>query len=369
MEKKILTLPPSLNECKKLNIIFPSSAPSKDIYFNGLQILETEIKKRYSETSDVEIYVNNIIANKISQHPYTNQIFTFLAGTDEERITCLINAFTTNEKSIICCGRGGYGAIRLFPYFKKKELMDQIVQGLDKHRFIGFSDATFLHQVFRIEYKKYYPGKNLITIHGPMPCTSFFSPIKRQNDINLTFNAMIETELNLAFPIIKGKVLCSNKEKKTGRLVGGSLTCLLACEGTEWALERDEKNIILFLEDINEMPYRLDRFISQLRNVGVLDKCIGIILGDFSITNDTVFDSRKSIDDDDNNNNIFSRDFTSEGNFWRVVCGFKQLNIPILYHADIGHGNENNFPLALGANYTIDCTNMEEMDGTLEISM
>ena len=80
--------------------------------------------------------------------------------------------------------------------------MDQIVQGLDKHRFIGFSDATFLHQVFRIEYKKYYPGKNLITIHGPMPCTSFFSPIKRQNDINLTFNAMIETELNLAFPII-----------------------------------------------------------------------------------------------------------------------------------------------------------------------
>ena len=160
-----------------------------------------------------------------------------------------------------------------------------------------------------------------------MPCTSFFSPIKRQNDINLTFNAMIETELNLAFPIIKGKVLCSNKEKKTGRLLGGSLTCLLACEGTEWALERDEKNIILFLEDINEMPYRLDRFISQLRNVGVLDKCIGIILGDFSITNDTVFDSRKSIDDDDNNNNIFSRDFTSEGNFWRVVCGFKQLNI------------------------------------------
>ena len=70
MEKeKILTLPPSLNECKKLNIIFPSSAPSKDIYINGLQILENEIKKRYSETSDVEIYVNNIIANKISQHP------------------------------------------------------------------------------------------------------------------------------------------------------------------------------------------------------------------------------------------------------------------------------------------------------------
>ena len=90
MEKKILTLPPSLNECKKLNIIFPSSAPSKDIYFNGLQILETEIKKRYSETSDVEIYVNNIIANKISQHPYTNKIFTFLADTDEKRIKCLI---------------------------------------------------------------------------------------------------------------------------------------------------------------------------------------------------------------------------------------------------------------------------------------
>ena len=116
------------------------------------------------------------------------------------------------------------------------------------------------------------------------------------------------------------------------------------------------------------MPYRLDRFISQLRNVGILKACTGMVLGDFSITTDTRFDSSKITNEgENNNNNMFSRNFGSEGNFWRTVCGLQDLNIPILYQAAIGHGNKQNLPIALGAFYMLDCTNKEEMNGTLKI--
>ena len=115
------------------------------------------------------------------------------------------------------------------------------------------------------------------------------------------------------------------------------------------------------------MPYRLDRFISQLRNAGILKACTGMVLGDFSITNDTRFDSSKITNEGDNNDNIFSRNFESEANFWRIVCGLQDLKIPILYQVPIGHGNQHNLPIALGAFYMLDCTNKEEMNGTLKI--
>jgi len=241
--------PPSLNHCKILNIIFPSSAPLKVEYFKGIKILESEIIKRYERNNKkIKLLVNS---GNASKEIYSlNEVFTFLSDTDEMRLKNLIKAFSSADTSVVVCGRGGYGAIRLFRYFEQKEVMDQIIEGLDKHRFMGFSDATFLHQVFRLEYARKHPGKHLITIHGPMPMTSFFSIPNRQRDIDLTFNAMVETELNLAFPSVAGKVLCCCSEKIRGRLVGGSLTCLLACEGTKWSLEREE-DIILFLEDIN----------------------------------------------------------------------------------------------------------------------
>ena len=236
--------PPSLNHCKMLNIIFPSSSPLKVEYFKGIKTLETEIMKRNKR---IKLLVNS--GNTSKEIYPLNEVFTFLSDTDEMRLKNLIKAFSSEDTSVVLCGRGGYGAIRLFRYFEQKEVMDQVIQGLDKHRFIGFSDATFLHQVFRLEYARKYPGKHLITIHGPMPMTSFFST-SRQQDIDLIFNAMIETKLNLAFPVVVGKVLCCCNKKIRGRLVGGSLTCLLACEGTKWSLEREE-DIILFLEDIN----------------------------------------------------------------------------------------------------------------------
>ena len=114
------------------------------------------------------------------------------------------------------------------------------------------------------------------------------------------------------------------------------------------------------------MPYRLDRFISQLRNAGVLKACTGMVLGDFSITSHTQFDSSK-VRDAGEGGDIFLQHFGSEGNFWRTVCGLQELNIPILYQVPIGHGNDQNLPIALGASYALDCTNTEERSGTLTI--
>jgi muramoyltetrapeptide carboxypeptidase len=345
-----LVFPPPLG--KEVNLIFPSSPPSKRSFYNGLSVLADEVKDRFGDS--VDIFVDNKLVNKDDDvcnadfYPLQTE-HSFLAGSDEQRLQTLLQAFSKESTSVIVCGRGGYGAIRLFPLLTEG-VLDKLVPCLGRHRFVGFSDATFLHNMFRIAYAERYPGSHLVTIHGPMPMLdSFWLPGRDENRMQM-FSALCESKLAAAFPPVSGEVLCKGPSKP-GRLVGGNLTCLLACEGSKWAVERDE-DIILILEDVNERPYRLDRMMAQLRNAGILDACVGLVLGDFG-------ENKASQEE------LFT-EFTDEAHFWNVVVGLGSLGIPILYHARIGHGDEHNHPLALGAMYEVTCISGQTV-GTLTI--
>ena len=76
-----------------------------------------------------------------------------------------------------------------------------------------------------------------------------------------------------------------------GRLVGGNLSCLCACEGTKYATEREGEALLLLLEDVGEAAYRIDRMMMQLKNSGLIKGCAGIVLGEFYETDFNDFES------------------------------------------------------------------------------
>ena len=348
-----LVFPPPTNG--RVNIIFPSSSADKLLFQNGLVAFFNGLKDKVGLDAAVVSIENKEIGqaelSETSDYYPLKTEHSFLAGTDKERLENLIQAFSQENTSSIICGRGGYGASRLFALMTD-EVLDRLVPLLRKHRFVGFSDATFLHNMFRIAHSKRFPGSHLVTIHGPMPMAgTLFSGKERGEDRRRTFAVICDEFSTKTLPPVQGDILCHGGEVVRGRLVGGNLTCLLSCEGTKWALERDE-DIILVLEDVNERPYRLDRMMGQLKNAGILKACVGVVLGDFG-------DCEKS------HKEVFSQ-FESEAYFWKVVVGMESLGIPVLYHAPIGHGDVSNYPLALGAVYTLDCTN-EQRGGTLSI--
>ena len=338
-----LVFPPPTNG--RVNIIFPSSSADKLSFQSGLVAFSQGLTGRVGLDAAVVSIDNKVVGKEFlsetsDYYPLKTE-HTFLAGTDKERLENLVLAFSQENTSSIICERGGYGASRLFPLLTD-EVLDQLVPLLRKHRFVGFSDATFLHNMFRIAHSKRFPGSHLVTVHGPMPMAgTLFSAPQREDDRRRTFAVLCDEFSTETFPPIQSDILCHGGVVK-GRLVGGNLTCLLACEGTEWAVERDE-DIILVLEDVNERPYRLDRMMGQLKNAGILKACVGLVLGEFG-------DSKES------HEQVFS-EFDSEAYFWKVVVGLESLGIPVLYHAPVGHGDVNNYPLALGAVYQLDCTN------------
>ena len=326
------------------NIVFPSSPPDRLHFCDGVNDFARGVNSFYGETCT--LLVRN---NPVPSLPVGNDFFPFdgaqyktMAGTEEERLESLLEAFSQSTPSIIICGRGGHGASRLLPHLTE-DVIPRLLEGLGKHRFVGFSDATFLHNFFRIECRTRRPNApRLVTVHGPMPMTgSLFWAAGRDADRNLLYKCMRENSLSSAFPNIQGDTLCAGT--CAGRLVGGNLACLCACEGTRWATERGGggEALILLLEDAGETPYRIDRMMMQLWNTGLLKACAGIVLGDFFA--------------DEKANTTAFEDFNGERHFWKVVVGLGQLGVPVMHHAPVGHGDSHNSPCALGALHKLEC--------------
>jgi len=186
----------------------------------------------------------------------------YLAGnSDEERALDLKMLFAEDEIGAILNMRGGYGSNRLMPYIKDFNFAKY------PKPFIGYSDITYMHIYLNQEY-------NLITYHGPM----IKDLLKNEK---ITTDGFIKTALNGEPLTLKG-VNFIGKEigKATGVTIGGNLTIVCSTLGT--MNEVETKGKILFLEEINEAPYVIDRMLMQLVYAGKIHDCAGIILGDFS---------------------------------------------------------------------------------------
>jgi len=190
----------------------------------------------------------------------------YLAGTDIERARDISDAFSSPDIKAVICIRGGYGAQRIMDY------VDFGAAAASGKALYGYSDITALHAELN--------RRGVVSWHTPMPGTEWYMGLDgftRNAVHNALFGPLPET---LANPENAVHVSTLMPGKAEGVLCGGNLTMAASSIGAFY--EIDTKGKILFLEDIDEPPYRIDRMLLQLRRAGKFRDCAGVIFGAFT---------------------------------------------------------------------------------------
>lgn len=188
----------------------------------------------------------------------------YLSGTDDIRANDVNKMFADSSIDGIFCVRGGYGATRILDKLDYESIQN------NPKVFAGYSDVTAFHIAFN-------QICNFVTFHAPMASTELNKTIDmhtRSSFIHAITSPDYSGEVQNP-PGLKMKSLVEGSA--TGQLIGGNLSLVCATLGTPY--EIDTKNKILFLEDVDEYTYRIDRMLTQLKLAGKLDDAAGIILG------------------------------------------------------------------------------------------
>lgn len=244
MTQKLIQ-PPYLKAGDTVAIVAPSG-----ILLNR----ETEIQraKQLLESWDLNVVIGKHVFNKANH----------FAGTDYERALDFQEALDNPNIKAIWCARGGYGAVRILDnldYTKFKEHPKWL---------IGYSDITaLLSQTHNLGYE---------SIHGMM-CTSLDHKLSTTDHTVTTLKKALFGE-SLSY------TLKSNKHNKAGevkgQLIGGNLSILQTMLGSDTTIDTTDK--ILFIEEIGEYKYHIDRLLQSLKRAGYFDNCKGLIVGDMS---------------------------------------------------------------------------------------
>lgn len=190
----------------------------------------------------------------------------FMAGPDEARLADLHWAFSDPSIQGIMCLRGGNGSGRLLPF------LDMDLVAANPKPFVGYSDITVFHTVFG-------QRGNFVTFHGPMATVEFSSKGAKALTRDSFLEAMTSTEpLGVLGDASTGIVPLAGGHA-AGEIVGGNLALVCSTLGTPYELDTQGK--VLFIEDINEQPYSVDRMLTHLRNAGKLAAAAAVVLGDF----------------------------------------------------------------------------------------
>ena len=234
-----LVKPPYLNEGDTVAIITPTGVVEYD------EIIKAQA---YLERRNLRVILGKNIFKS----------YRYMAGTDEERVDDLHEAFLNPDIKAIVCARGGYGAIRLL------KLIDFDIIRRNPKIFCGYSDITALSLMFA-------KHSDLITFSGPMA----------QSD----FNDVTEFTANSFFNVLSGgfEEYMSTETYRSGNtegiIWGGNLSTIVSLCGIDFIPEED---FIFFTEDLNEAPYRIDKMLTQLVNIKEFRKhCKGIVFGEF----------------------------------------------------------------------------------------
>ncbi|MGL5693637.1 MAG: S66 peptidase family protein [Peptostreptococcaceae bacterium] len=249
-----MNLPKSLNQGDTIGIIAPAGN------LRGYTL--DEIK------NTIESYGYKV---KVGRSCYLNYR-GYLAGEDEMRASDLENMFLDDRIDAIMCLRGGYGCARIL------DLIDYEIIRLHPKIFIGFSDITALHIAFNQK-------SDLATFHGIMA-------YKASEWDDFSYNSLLESlnfrnELWISNPDdVPIKTLYGGNV--SGKIVGGNLSIINSTLGTEY--EIDTKDKILFIEEIGESIYKVDRLLTQLELANKFDDCNGIIFGEFTDCNKNIYE-------------------------------------------------------------------------------
>jgi muramoyltetrapeptide carboxypeptidase len=245
----------------------------------------------------------------------------YLADTDANRAEEFNRMWADPEVAALLALRGGYGCLRMAMMIDLAQVRNQ-----PKH-LIGFSDITVLHNYFCQQ-------TGLVSLHGPTLSTLATSNRDSLERFHQCLTGKWRTTLQM-----KGVEILRGNDETTGRLIGGNLSTLLTLLGTP--LEPEFAGRILFLEDVGEPLYRIDRMLTQLWLAGKLQKLTGIILGDFSLGNDM-----ETTDKIRHHETIWNR----------VLQLTSTTQIPVWGGFPVGHGPAN-MALPHGAETVMDCRN------------
>lgn len=282
----------------------------------------TEAQLGESKTNIESLGFSVVVAKNIL---HTNGYF---AGTDKERAEDLHEMFGNKKVDGIVCVRGGYGCARVLDF------LDFNLIKRNPKVLIGYSDITAL--LYGI-----YSQIGLIGFHGPV-ATSTFNEFSVMNFKNVLMNPQSKTTLRSA--IEEGtkseyKPMVIRHGKATGKLVGGNLSIVASLIGTKYDV--DTKGKIIFLEEVGEEPYRIDRMLTQMIQTGKFKNVAGVALG--------VFSKCESKPEESGIANSFTLSEVLSERLFR-------LGIPVIYGLSFGHV-VNKFTLPFGANAELDVDN------------
>ncbi|HZP43007.1 MAG TPA: LD-carboxypeptidase [Candidatus Binatia bacterium] len=182
----------------------------------------------------------------------------YLAGADDARRADLERMLGDPRVRAIVCARGGYGSQRLVPS------LDFGTLARDPKPIVGYSDATALLTAA--------VAAGVVAIHGPMVADDLARGLAARSEGRLRALLM---DADLLWDVEAPETVTPGRA--TGHLMGGCLSVLVSMLGTPYAPDTD--GAILFLEDVAERPYRLDRLLTQLRQAGKLDRVAGVVFG------------------------------------------------------------------------------------------
>jgi muramoyltetrapeptide carboxypeptidase len=185
----------------------------------------------------------------------------FSAGTVDRRLAELQGLFEDDAVAGIVCARGGAGAGWILPR------LDAALVRAHPKVFVGYSDVTLLHL--------YLNRQGLVTFHGPMVAWELANGSYDRDSF-----LWAVTGQGVPYASEADDLASLRRGEATGVLRGGCLSLLAAAAGTPWALQAGDEPTLLFLEDVDEKPYRIDRLLMQLRQSGALEGVAGIVFGD-----------------------------------------------------------------------------------------
>jgi muramoyltetrapeptide carboxypeptidase len=206
---------------------------------------------------------------KPGEHLYNRK--GYLAGEDKERAADVNKMFADKAIDAVYCLRGGYGSTRILPY------LDFELIKKNPKVIVGYSDVTALLNAI-------YAKTKLVTFHGPIAKQNFSDyTLESFKKILFTPKANIELATPPIFEAKEGQAEKDNRlitvtpGKASGQLIGGNLSLMVKLVGTPF--EPSYKNKILFLEDVEEQPYRVDGMLTHLLIAGRLGQLAGIVFG------------------------------------------------------------------------------------------
>jgi len=299
MARKAAIIPPYLKKGDLVGIVCPAGFMPVDKVSECIRVL--------FEVWGLKVKVGKTVGSQ----------YHYFSGTDDERLSDLQEMMDDPSVKAILCGRGGYGTGRIIDRINFRKFNRQ------PKWIIGFSDITILHSHLLSRY-------NIASIHGPM-ANAFNGEGYLNEYVRSLHRALTGKKANYTTSLHP----FNQTGKGSGILTGGNLSLIAHLIGTPSDVNTRGK--ILFLEDIGEYRYNIDRMFYQLKRSGKLKSLAGLVLGNFSEAKDTEIPFGKTVEE-------IIRDIV------------KEYDYPVCYGFPVSHEKEN-LALKTGLMYELSVSN------------